>query len=213
MDSRTCVSLVLASVFLIQLLPMAAQASGKDLGVHGKLYEIKEEDMLSWVKKKAGGIDMRALRESMEKKLEESYARHSSVSLDVPPATEERVRYVDPAVNVRNPLYDHTGKMISPAGIVNPLDHVSLSKNILVLREDQIKRVLEKMSGSEEKPILIITDGDIQGATSLAGQIVYKANPFILRRLRIEKVPSLVTQEGRKLRVEEMILIEGNPLK
>ena len=53
---------------------------------------------------------MRALRESMEKELEESYARHSFVSLDVPSATEERVRYVDPSVNVRNPLYDHTGK-------------------------------------------------------------------------------------------------------
>lgn len=213
MGSRACVSLVLASVFLIQLFPMAAQASGKDLGVHGRLYEIREEDMLSWVKRKASGIDMRALRESMEKRLEESYARHSSVSLDVPTAEEERVRYVDPSVNVRNPLRDHTGKVVFPSGVVNPLDHVSLSKNILILREDQMERVLEKMSGSEEKPILIITDGDVQGATSLAGQIVYKANPFILRRLRIEKVPSLVTQEGRKLRVEEMILIEGNPLK
>ena len=89
---------------------------------------------------------MRALRESMEKKIEESYAEHSLVSLDVPSATEERVRYVDPSVVVRNPLYDHTGKMISPAGIVNPLDHVSLSKTILILKEDQIKRALEEIS-------------------------------------------------------------------
>ena len=53
---------------------------------------------------------MRKLRESMEKKIEESYAQHSSVSLDVPSATEERVRYVDPSVNVRNPLYRPYGK-------------------------------------------------------------------------------------------------------
>ena len=206
MDSRTCVSLVLASVFLIQLLPMAIQASGKDLGVHGKLYEIKEEDMLSWVKKKAGGIDMRALRESMEKRLEKSYARHSSVSLDVPPVEEERVRYVDPSVNLRNPLHDHTGKVIFPAGVVNPLDHVSLSKSILILREDQMERALEETGKSGKNAILIITDGDIRRASSLAGQIVYRASPFMLRRLQIEKVPSLVTQEGRRLRVKEMIL-------
>ncbi len=206
MDSRAWVSLVLASVFFIHFSPAAARASGKDLGVHGKLYEIKEEDMLSYVRRKAGEISMAALRESMERKLEESYAQHSLVSLDVPSATEERVRYVDPSVNVRNPLHDHTGKMIFPAGTVNPLDHVPLSKSILVLRENQMKRALEKTDKRGEKPILLLTDGDIQRASLLAGQMVYKASPFVLRRLQIEKVPSLVTQEGRKLRIEEMIL-------
>ena len=206
MGSRTWISFALALVFLFASPVAWAQSPGKDLGIHGKLYEIKEEDMLSYVRRKAGAIDMQALRESMEKKIEESYAEHSLVSLDVPSATEERVRYVDPSVVVRNPLYDHSGKMISPAGIVNPLDHISLSKSIIVLREDQLKRALKKISGNGEKPILILTDGDIQRASSLAGQIVYKASPFMLRRLQIEKVPSLVTQDGRKLRVEELTL-------
>lgn len=144
MDSRAWISLVLASIFFIQFSLVPSQASGKDLGIHGRLYEIREEDMLSYVRRKAGEISMAALRESMEKKLEESYAKHSFVSLDVPSATEERVRYVDPSVNVRNPLYDHMGKMIFPAGVVNPLDYVPLSKSILVLRENQVKRAVEK---------------------------------------------------------------------
>ena len=206
MDSRTGISSALALALLFLFPVIQAEASGKDLGVHGKLYEIKEESMLSYVKRKAGEIDLQTLRESMVKELEESYAQHSSVSLNVPSATEERVRYVDPSVNVRNPLYDHTGKMISPSGTVNPLDHVSLSKSILVLKEDQIKRALEKIRGRGEKTILILTDGDILKASSLAGQPVHKANLFILRRLKIEKVPSLVTQEGKRLRVEEIIL-------
>lgn len=206
MDSRAWVSLVLASVFFIQFSPVPSQASGKDLGVHGRLYEIREEDMLSYVKRKAGEISMAALRESMERKFEESYARHFLVSLEVPSATEERVRYVDPSVNVRNPLYDHAGAMIFPAGVVNPLDHVPLSKSILVLREDQVKRALEETGERGEKPILLLTDGDIRKASSLAGRIVYKASPFMLRRLKIEKVPSLITQEEQKLRVKEMVL-------
>ncbi len=206
MDSRTWISFALALALLFLFPVIKAEASGKDLGVHGKLYEIKEESMLSYVKRKAGEIDLRALWESMVKKIEESYAGHSLVSLDVPSATEERVRYIDPSVVVRNPLYDHTGKMISPAGTVNPLDHISLSKSIIVLREDQLKRALKKISGNGEKPILILTDGDIRRASSLAGEVVYKASPFILRRLQIEKVPSIVTQEGQKLRVKEMIL-------
>ena len=206
MGSRTWVSLVLASLFLIQSSLVPGRASGKDLGVHGKLYEIKEEDMLFYVRRKAGEIDMRALRESMEKRFEESYARHSFVSLNVPSATEERVRYVDPSVRVRNPLYDHAGKMVFPADVVNPLDHVPLSKSILVLREDQIKRALDETDRRGEKPILLLTDGDIRRASLLASQMVYKASSLILKRFKIEKVPSLVTQEGRKLRVEETVL-------
>lgn len=161
--------------------------------------------MLSYVKRKTGEIDMQILRESMEKRLKKSYAEHSSISLDVPAAEKERVRYVDPSVVVRNPLYDHTGEMISPAGTVNPFDHVSLSKSILVLREEQIGMALEEIGKREEKPILILTDGDIRRASSLAGQMVYKANPFMLKRFKIEKVPSLVTQEGKKLRVKEVV--------
>lgn len=206
MGSRAWISLVLTSVFLVQFSSVPGLASGKDLGVHGKLYEIKEEDMLSYIRRKAGEIDMRALRESMEKKLEESYARHSFVSLDIPSATEERVRYVDPSVNVRNPLHDHTGKMIFPAGTVNPLDHVPLSKSILVLREDQVKRALGETDKRSKKPILLLTDGDIRRASSLAGRVVYKASPFMLKRLKIEKVPSLVTREGRKLKIKEITL-------
>ncbi len=206
MDSRAGISLALALVLFFVFPPQRAQSSGKDLGVHGKLYEIKEEDMLSYVKRKAGEIDLQALRESMVKKIEESYAEHSLVSLDVPSATEERVRYINPSVVVRNPLYDHTGKMISLGGTVNPLDHVSLSRSILILREDQIKRALEKTGRSAEKPILLLTDGDIRRASSLAGQPVYKANLFILRRLKIEKAPSLVEREGRKLMIKEMFL-------
>ena len=64
----------------------------------------------------------------------------------------------------------------------------------------------EKMSGNKEKPILLLIDGNIRKASSLAGQAVYRASPFILRRLQIEKVPSLITQEEQKLKVEEIVL-------
>ena len=206
MDSRARVSVALALVLLFAFQSERVQSSGKDLGVYGKLYEIGEEDMLSYVKRKAGEIDMQVLHESISKKAEKSYPQHSSVSLNVPSATEEQVRYVDPSVNVRNPLYNHTGEMIFPAGTVNPFDHVSLSKNILMLREEQIEMALEEIGKKGGSLIIILTDGDIRRASLLAGQIVYKANPFILRRLKVEKVPSLVEQEGGKFRVREVVL-------
>ena len=194
--------LALALVFPVSL--PAARAEGKDLGVHGRLYEIREEDMLSYARRKAGGIDMRALRENMTRNLERAHGKLSAVSLGVPPAEEERTRYVDPSVNVPNPVYDLEGKIISPAGTVNPLEYVPLSKPILFLREDQVEPLLGEIS--EKKPILLLTDGDVRTASSLAGRMVYRANPFILERLRVEKTPSLVTQEGLRLKIREIVL-------
>lgn len=195
--------LALALVFPVSL-PGARAAEGKDLGVHGRLYEIREEDMLSFVKRKAGEIDMRALREKALRKAERAHGKFSVVSLGVPPAEEERTRYVDPSVNAPNPVYDLEGKIVSPAGTVNPLEYVPLSKPILFLREDQVEPLLGEIE--EKKPVLLLTDGDVRGVSSLAGRMVYRASPFILERLRIEKTPSLVTQEGLRLKVREIVL-------
>lgn len=204
MDCRAGLAAFLALALVFPVSLPAARAAGKDLGVHGRLYEIKEEDMLSFIKRKAGGIDMRALRENMTGNLERTHEKLSVVSLGVPPAEEERTRYVDPSVNVPNPVYDLAGKIVSPAGTVNPLEYVPLSRPILFLREDQVEPLLKKIK--EKKPLLLLTDGDVRAASSLAGRMVYRASPLILERLQVEKTPSLVTQEGLSLRVKEMVL-------
>ena len=120
------------------------------------------------------------------------------------PAEEERIRYVDPSMNVPNPVYDHEGKIVSPAGTVNPLEHVPLSRPILFFREDQAELLLGEIG--EKKPVLMLTDGDVRTASSLAGRMVYRANPFILEKLRVEKTPSFVTQDGLKLKIREIVL-------
>lgn len=204
MDCRAGLAAFLALALVFPVSLPAARAAGKDLGVHGRLYEIKEEDMLSYIKRKAGGIDMRALRENMTGNLERAHEKLSAVSLGVPAAEEERTRYVDPTVNAPNPVYDLAGKIVSPAGTVNPLEHVPLSRPILFFREDQAERLLGEIT--EKKPVLLLTDGDVRAASSLAGRMVYRASPFILERLQVQKTPSLVTQEGLRLRVKEMAL-------
>ena len=204
MGRRAGLSAFLVPALAALLWAAEAGAGGKDLGVHGRLYEIKEEDMLSYVKRRAGEIDMRALRENMTRNLERVHEKLSAVSLGVPSAEKERTRHVDPSVNVPNPVHDLAGKIVSPAGAVNPLEYTPLSKPILVLREDQVEQLLGEIG--EKKPVLMLTDGDVRTASSLAGRMVYRANPFILERLRIEKTPSFVTQDGLKLKIREIVL-------
>ena len=206
MDSRARISIILTLTLFLAFIFLQTEASGKDLGVWGKLYEIREPDMLSHIKSKTRRIDIEALRQEITSRIEKTHHALSSVSLNVPTATEQRVRYVDPSVKITSPIYDLSGKEMFSAGMVNPLDYVSLSKDILVLREDQIQTTLAEMSGEKKNLILILTDGNIQRSSLQAGQIVYRANRFILQRLQIEKVPALVTQDRQKLRVQEIVV-------
>lgn len=204
MGRRARVAAFLAAAFLFPGSPAAARGAGKDLGVHGRLYEIGEEDMLSYVRRKAGEIDVRALREKALGNAVRAHGELSVVSLGVPPAEEERVRRVDPSVKVAGPVRGPGGKIVSPARTVNPLDHAPLSRPVLVLREDQVRPLLGEIG--ERKPTLVLTDGDVRRAAALAGRMVYRASPFILERLGIEKTPSLVTRDGNRLRVREIVL-------
>lgn len=203
MGRRARLAAFLAAVFLFPVPPAAERGAGKDLGVRGRLYEIVEEDMLSYVRRKAGEIDMRALREKAVRDAGRAHGKLSLVSLGVPAAEEERVRRVDPSVKVENPVYGPEGKIISAAGTVNPLDYMPLSKPVLVLREDQVRPLLGEIL--EKKPTLLLTDGDVRRASSLAGRMVFRASPFILERLGVEKTPSLVTRDGNSLRVREIV--------
>ena len=56
MDSRAGISSALALALLFLFPVIQAEISGKDLGVHGKLYEIKEESMVSYVNMDSGSI-------------------------------------------------------------------------------------------------------------------------------------------------------------
>ncbi len=206
MDSRARIPIILTLALFLTFISLQPEASGKDLGVWGKLYEIREPDMLSYIKNKTRRIDIETLRKEITSRIEKTHHALSSVSLNVPTATEQRVRYVDPSVKITSPVYDLFGRKIFSAGTVNPLDYISLSKDILVLQEDQIQTTLAEMGGERKNLILILTDGDAERSSLQAGQSVYRTSRLILQRLQIEKVPSLVTQDGQKLRVQEIVV-------
>jgi len=50
----------------------------------------------------------------------------------------------------------------------------------------------------------LLTDGNLNRASTTLGQMVYRADKGILDRLGVERVPSVITQDGERLRVEEV---------
>ena len=117
--------------------------------------------------------------------------------------------YYDPSVTVPYPIPDATGRvLIAPGTTVNPLDTVSLSKRLLFFdaRDPQQVReasaVIERHRG-QVKPIL--TGGaymNLMRRWKL--RVYYDQQGILTKQLGIRAVPALVSQEGKRLRIDEL---------
>lgn len=194
--------IALGIVLLVTYLvapPCSLQAKPKDLGVYGTLYPIEEVDLLAYIQERAKQVD----QDQLNKKMREDFEHSLEVSLNVPEAKELRTRYVDPSITVTSPVYDHKGHVVAPPGNINPLEKIQLTNTIVVLKESQIG-IIHEVKKSHKNLLVLLTDGNLPKAAEKIGQVVYRADNRILERLGVERVPSVITQEGTKLRVEEI---------
>lgn len=199
MEKRVIALGIVLLAISLAVRPCTLQAKPKDLGVYGNLYPIEEVDLLAYIQERAKQVD----QEELNKKMREDFEHSLEVSLNVPEAKEVRTRYVDPSITVTSPVYDHKGHVIAPSGDINPLEKIQLTDTIVALKESQMG-IIPELKKYHKNLLLLLTDGNLQRAAEKIGQMVYKADSHMLERLGVEKVPSVITEEGTKLRVEEI---------
>ena len=189
---------ILLATFLVAR-PCTLQAKPKDLGVYGNLYPIEEVDLLVYIEERAKHVD----QEELNKKMREDFEHSLEVSMNVPEVKELRTRYVDPSITVTSPVYDHKGHVAAPPGNINPLEKIQLTNTIVALKESQIG-IIPELKKYHKNLLVLLTDGNLTRAAEKIGQMMYRADNRILDRLGVEKVPSVITQEGVRLKVEEI---------
>lgn len=178
----------------------------------GPLHPIIESDMLQEIhrvlkeKEKSGELA----------KLEKEAIVRSKRSIENPRpvaglmrAEKPRTFYWDPSIRVLNTIRDLQGNVIAEAGkTVNPLDYVNLSKHLLFFDGRDPSQVTKAIAiiahyDGRVKPILIA--GPVAELTrQWKLQVYFDQGGALVRKLGIQRVPSLVTQEGKKLRVDEL---------
>ena len=120
-----------------------------------------------------------------------------------------RTFYFDPTVVAQETIRDHEGRVVAPSGTrANPLDYVNLSKHLLFFDgrdRDQVAKALAIMKhyNGQVKPILVA--GPVMDLSKQWQQQVYfDQGGILVRKFGITQVPALVSQEGKKLRNDEL---------
>lgn len=197
---------------ILLLILFTTSLHAKDYGVHGHTFEIIEPDLLKQITGRLQGLEdsgkLAEHNETLKKRAQESVRRPKPVT-GISKALKPRIFYYDPSITVPYDLKDHKDKTFHKAGTkVNPLSHRPMTKSLIFIDGDDPKQVTWALSTFTEFNVkIILTSGspfDLMEAHDRP--IYFDQEGRITKKLGIKAVPARVTQEGLKLKIEEMVL-------
>lgn len=201
-----------APLLVAVLLIVGGKASAVDLGTIGPTYEIAEPHLLAFIEQR---LREKERSGELQRLAEAARARGIDTVRQPPPVeglrTTERPRtfYVDPSFTLDRNITDPQGRLMFAAGTrKNPLEVVSLSRHLLFFdardpRQVKHARELSGRYAGRIKPIL--TGGsylDLMKAWRVP--VYYDQSGTLTRRFGIRQVPALVSQDGLRLRIDEL---------
>lgn len=200
-----------AALFMATAL-LAPGVQATDLGTLGPTYEITEPHLLQMImerlrEKERSGELARITQQARDRST--ALVRHPPALTNVRATQAPRTFYVDPTYTLERNLLGAQGELLFAAGTqANPLDIVSLSRHLLFFdardpRQVRQARALVAHYETRVKPIL--TGGsflDLMARWRIP--VYYDQHGRLTQRLGITQVPALVSQEGRRLRIDEL---------
>lgn len=205
---------LMLGVMSMMIFAQASQA--KDFGVWGANFEIKEQAFIDMLQQRAEQLDMQKLQQQMTAQVSAQLERPVAV-MRLAKAKTYKSFVFDPSYIVSEDVMLPCGKILYPKGTrVNPFDWMQLSKQLIFLDGDdqeQVNWLVQQFAkGGSEQDItakfkVILVSGSPWLLQSQLNQPVYfDQHSELVKRFGIAHVPAIVSQEDRKLRIEEIAI-------
>jgi conjugal transfer pilus assembly protein TraW len=190
----------------------ALGAQAANLGTIGPTYPVAEKNLLDVIMarlhaKEASGELKRHEQEARDRA---SYAVNNPRPVDgLRRARAARTFYFDPSFTLQSNVVDSTGAVLFPAGTrKNPLEVVSLSKHLLFFDArdpGQVARARELIEHYQGKVKPILVGGSYLDLMKRWNKpVFYDQDGTLVRKFGIAAVPAIVSQEGQRLRIDEV---------
>ena len=190
----------------------ALGAQAANLGTIGPTYPVAEKNLLDVIMAR-----LRAKEASGELKRHEQEARdRAAYAVNNPRpvdglrrAQAARTFYFDPTFTLQSNVVDSAGAVLFPAGTrKNPLEVVSLSKHLLFFDArdpGQVTRARELIEHYQGKVKPILVGGSYLDLMKRWNKpVFYDQEGALVRKFGIAAVPAIVSQEGQRLRIDEV---------
>lgn len=188
-----------------------------DLGNRGNTYQIAEPDLVEQMKAKAAAVDYKKLADEAKAR----YFREMA-TIDLPYATEQRVRKVLPILEVKSDIVDKDGVVRHKAGERIDMKSELVNAPMIVIFNSQdpyhveFAKAIAKRAPLTRKIIYLTTRVDREkGIAGYAkqeyalGRPVYLLMQDVMNTFGIERVPTVVTPTDNEFVVVEVPLTQG----
>ena len=171
-------------------------------------YPITEQDMEELLKERVRQVDWAKVQQDLKQRVKDRL--HEGPNLPLTPAPASRVFTVDITQRYEHDIPNHDGSaVVVKAGTeINPLVHVTLRHRYLVIDgrvPEQVAYARSMMKqGSSIKVWLSAGDSDEVGKQLRCR--VYWLQPDMVSRFQLAHVPSVISQNGPLLKIEEVAL-------
>lgn len=203
----------LRNLALVALLAVSTSALGDDLGVVGPIYDITERDAIelitSTLKRMEKSGELKRFEADAKKQVVESI-EHPRPLTGFKSTASPATHYYDPSMITQKDIADGTGKMLYPRGThVNPLDYVGWNSYLLFLdgRDEKQLAYGKRIATTSDRPVkIVLVAGEPMALMrKWKSPVYFDQGGRLLRRFSIEQVPAIVRQEGKRLRVDELL--------
>jgi len=170
-------------------------------------YPIFEQDMEELLKERVRQVDWGKVQEDLKQRVKDRL--HEGPNLPLTPASTSRVFTVDITQRYEQDIPNHDGSaVVVKAGTeINPLVHVTLRYRYLVIDGRVPGQVEYARTMMKQGPVKVwLSAGDAEEVGKQLGCHVYWVQPEMVSRFQLAHVPSLISQHGPVLKIEEIAL-------
>ncbi len=205
---------LLVLLFLLFSITAYQQSIARDYGQQGTVYPIVEQDFLKEIMAKLKVMEQNGKLAKFQNGVKKQMV--DSVNKPKPVAGITTTKFAkswlfDPTVFLNHDLADQNGRVFYKAGNkVNPLDHISLTRTLIFIDGDdetQVKWALKQDKLKKGRTKIILVKGaiiDLMKQTKT--RLYFDQNGTLTKKFSIEHTPAKIEQEGKKLRISEVLL-------
>ena len=193
------------------------RSEARDYGHAGQTFPVIEPDLLSAIegrlrRAEASG-ELARMNGIFAKRVEQRVRRPKPVE-GITPARTARSWDYDPSIAVERDIRDQKGNLIAAAGHrVNPLDFVAIKQDLVFVDGDdaaQLSWATSRYTDLKAK-IIFVNGSPIEQMTAKQRRFYFDQEGRLSATFGIEHTPAVVSQNGKTMRVSEVVLKPGRP--